>query len=172
MKKLFSLVFVLVLMSCGAVRVDYDYEKTTDFSNYTTYNYFSDLNTGLSDLDTKRLLKALDIAMQSKGMLISEEPDFYINIESDLYHTVSGNTVGVGLGGSGNSVAGGVSLGIPIGKPKNRREIIFNFVDNKKDILFWEAVSVDTYKENQSPEQRELHLQAIVNKVLDKYPPF
>lgn len=171
MKSLVSLLFVLVLFSCSAVRVQYDYEKTTDFSNYTTYNYFSDLKTGLSDLDTKRLLKALDIALQSKGMLLSEEPDFYINIESGTYQTANGNTVGVGVGGTGRSIGGGVSVGIPIGQPKVKREITFNFVDNKKDVLFWEAVSIDAYKENQTPEQRELHMQALVNKVLEKYPP-
>ncbi len=171
MKRVISLLFVLVLFSCGVVRVEYDYEKNTDFSNYSTYNYFSDLETGLSQLDTKRLLHALDIALQGKGMLFSEEPDFYINIESDKYYAVSNNTVGLGVGGTGNSVGGGISVGIPVGKAKQRREIIFNFVDNKKDVLFWEAVSVDVYKENQTPEQRELHLQAIVNKVLSKYPP-
>ncbi|WP_299431346.1 DUF4136 domain-containing protein [uncultured Maribacter sp.] len=171
MKKLFSLLFVLVLFSCNAVRVQYDYEKTTDFTSYTTYNYFSDIETGLSDLDTKRLLKALDIAMQSKGMLLSEEPDFYINIESKIYQTTNGNTVGVGVGGTGNSIGGGVSVGIPVGQPKMKREIAFDFVDTKKDALFWQAIGIDIYKENQTPEQRELHLHAIVNKVLDKYPP-
>lgn len=171
MKSLVSLLFVLVLFSCNAIRVQYDYEKTTDFTNYTTYNYFSDLDTGLSDLDTKRLLKALDIALQSKGMLFSEEPDFYINIESTIYQTTNGNTVGVGVGGSGSSIGGGVSVGIPIGQPKVKREITFNFVDNEKDVLFWEAVSIDAYKENQNPEQRELHLQGIINNVLEKYPP-
>lgn len=171
MKKLFSLLFVLVLFSCNALRVQYDYEKTTDFTSYTTYNYFSDIETGLSDLDTKRLLKALDIAMQSKGMLLSEEPDFYINIESKIYQTANGNTVGVGVGGTGTSIGGGVSVGIPVGQPKMKREITFDFVDTKKDALFWQAIGADTYKENQTPEQRELHLQVIVNKVLDKYPP-
>ncbi|WP_298473394.1 DUF4136 domain-containing protein [uncultured Maribacter sp.] len=171
MKRLVSLLFVIVLYSCSSVRVHYDYEKAVDFTSYTTYNYFSDLNTGLGELDTKRLLKSLDIVLQSKGMLFSEEPDFYINIESDLYHAVHNNTAGLGVGGTGNSVGGGISVGIPIGKTKNRREIIFNFVDYKKDVLFWEAVSIDTYKENQTPAQREMHIQTIVNKVLNKYPP-
>ncbi|WP_291871254.1 DUF4136 domain-containing protein [Maribacter sp.] len=171
MRGLFSLLFVIVLSSCNAVRVQYDYEKTTDFTNYTTYNYFSDLNTGLSALDTKRLLKSLNITLQSKGMLFSEEPDFYINIESNVYQTSNGNTVGVGVGGSGSSIGGGVSVGIPIGQPNIKREIIFDFVDNKKEMLFWQARSVDSFKDNTSPEKRELHLQELVNKVLDKYPP-
>jgi len=171
MKKWFSLVLVLVLMSCNAIRVTYDYERTTDFFNYTTYTYFSDIETGLSALDTKRLFKAMDIALQGKGMLFSEEPDFYINIESDFYHAPTNNTVGVGVGGTGRTIGGGVTIGIPVGPEKKKRKLIFNFVDTKKETLFWEAVSVDTYREDQTPEQKEKHIQEIVNKVLEKYPP-
>ena len=102
---------VLLFMSCHVVRVQTDYEKETNFSNYSTYNYFSDLETGLSELDEKRLIKVLDAVMQSKGLLLSEEPDFLVNIQSGIYQTPRNNTVGVGVGGTGRNVGGGVSVG-------------------------------------------------------------
>jgi len=151
--------------------VQTDYEKETDFSNYSTYNYFSDLETGLSELDEKRLIKVLDAAMQAEGILLSEEPDFLINIHSGIFQAPRSNTVGVGVGGTGRNVGGGVSVGIPIGQSNVQREISFDFVDSQKDMLFWQATSKSSFNENLTPVERKKKLQEIVEKVLSKYPP-
>ena len=74
MKNVFTLVLVLCLASCNTIRVNYDYDKGTDFTNYSTYNYYPDMNTGLSELDTKRLLHAVNAEMQAKGIRFSEDP--------------------------------------------------------------------------------------------------
>lgn len=161
---------LLLLASCGAIRVNYDYDKETDFSDYTTYNYFSDMNTGLSEFDTKRLLNAMDIILKNKGLLFSEEPDFLINIQSNSYQAPRNNTVGVGVGGTGRNVGGGVSVGIPVGQAKLERQIKFDFVDAKRDVLFWQANSRSSLKENVKPELREQKLQELVERVFEKYP--
>ena len=171
MKGLCYILLVLLFTSCHVVRVQTDYEKETDFSNYSTYNYFSDLETGLSELDEKRLIKVLDAAMQAEGILLSEEPDFLINIQSGIYQTPRNNTVGVGLGGTGRNVGGGVSMGIPIGQSNVQREISFDFVDSQKDMLIWQAISKSHLNENVTPLEREKKLKEIVEKVLSKYPP-
>jgi len=171
MKGIGYILLVLLFTSCHVVRVQTDYEKGTDFSNYSTYNYFSDLETGLSELDEKRLVKVLDAAMQTEGILLSEEPDFLINIESGIYQTPRNNAVGVGVGGTGRNVDGGVSVGIPIGQSNVQLEIIFDFVDSQKDMLFWQATSKSSFNENATPVEREKKLQETVEKVLSKYPP-
>lgn len=171
MKGLCYILLVLLFTSCHVVRVQTDYEKETDFSNYSTYNYFSDLETGLSELDEKRLIKVLDAAMQAEGILLSEEPDFLINIQSGIYQTPRNNTVGVGVGGTGRNVGGGVSVGIPIGQSNVQREISFDFVDSQKDMLIWQAISKSHLNENVTPLEREKKLKEIVEKVLSKYPP-
>lgn len=161
----------LLCVGCSGLRVDYDYDKNTDFSNYRTYNYYSDMQTGLSDLDTRRLLRALDSVLQTKGIQSSEEPDFLINIESREFQLPQNKSVGIGVGGGGRNVGGGVSIGMPIGAPNREREIIFDFIDSQKDALFWQAVSLSNYRENASPSTREKILGEIVVKVLTKYPP-
>ena len=163
--------FLLFITSCSSVRVNYDYDKKTDFSSYTTYNYYPEMETGLSGLDTKRMLILVDSTMQAKGIKLSEEPDFYINIQSDSFRATQNNNVGVGVGGGGGNVGGGISIGLPLGQPKLEREIRFDFVDSQKDVLFWEASSASGFKENVSPEMREQKLREIVNKVFEKYPP-
>ena len=165
------IVLALLIISCAPIRVNYDYEKTTDFTKYRTYNYYSDLQTGLNELDTKRLLVALDTKLQSKGFSLSETPDFFINIQSSEFQESQHNTVGVGLGGSGRNVGGGLSIGIPIGQSNINRRLVFDFIDENGNGLFWQAVSESSYNPKASPEKKEATLNAIVEKVLLKYPP-
>ncbi|MFK5973283.1 MAG: DUF4136 domain-containing protein [Flavobacteriaceae bacterium] len=171
MKRFFLLFILSLLFSCNAVKVSYDYDKDTDFSNYNTYNYFSDIKTGLSELDNKRLFRAMDITLRTKGLLFSEEPDFLINIQGTSFQAPQNSSIGVGLGSSGSNVGGGLSIGIPVGRPNVEQEIQFDFVDIKKDMLFWQANSKSSFKENMSPIEREQKLQEFVDKVFAKYPP-
>ena len=60
MKILSSLLLIILVVSCAPIRVNHDFEKGTDFSKYKTYSYYGDLKTGLSELDTKRFLDALE----------------------------------------------------------------------------------------------------------------
>lgn len=168
------LLYILVLcflFSCNAVRVNYDYDKTTDFSNYTTYNYFQDMESGLSQLDEKRLLNILDSTLQAKGYLLSEEPEFLINIKSFVFQSNSGNNVGVGVGGSGRNVGGGLSIGIPVGNSGIQRQILFDFVDASKNSLFWQADTQSGFRDNAAPIDREEQLKRVVAKAFSKYPP-
>ncbi len=168
----FGLTFlVLCLPSCVSIRVNYDYDKGTDFTNYSTYNYYPELNTGLSELDTRRLMEAVDSIMQGKGYLLSEEPDFLINIQSNAYRSPGGSAVGVGVGGTGGHVGGGVSVGLPLGQGNLEREIVFDLVDSQKDALFWQAVSNSSYSDNATPLSREEKLRAVAGKVFSKFPP-
>ena len=161
----------LLVLSCAPVRVNYDYEKLTDFNSYKSYNYYSDMNTGMSELDAKRLLDALDSELSAKGLHMSDSPDFLINIKSNTFQEGRRNNVGVGLGGGGGHVGGGISIGIPVGQAKINREIVFEFVDDNISGLFWQAISESAYAPNAKPEAKETQFKAIVEKVLSGYPP-
>ncbi len=171
MRKLIPLILAGILLSCASVRVNYDYDPETDFGSYRTYNYFEDMETGLSDLDTRRLIHAVDSLMQQRGIKLSEEPEFLINIQSQSFYKPQNSAVGVGVGGTGRNVGGGVSIGVPIGGSSLERELIFDFVDSQKNQLFWQAVSLSNLSDNAAPSTREKKIKEIVNKVLSKYPP-
>lgn len=170
--KVFTILLLgILVVSCAPIRVNFDFEKNTNFTQYKTYNYYSDMNTGLSPLDTKRLLDALDKKMAEKGFVLAETPDFFIDIKSSEYQQVQRNNVGVGLGGGGGNMGGGISIGLPIGQANVNRQITIDFVDENKKQLFWQAVSESNFKPNATPEKREALLNAIVEKVLIQYPP-
>lgn len=171
MKIVKAIAILFLVASCAPVYVNYDYEKGTDFTKYKSYNYYAEMKTGLSELDTKRLLDALDVQLQEKGFILSETPDFFIDIKSAEYQGVQRQTVGVGVGGGGRNVGGGISIGLPIGQAEVNRKITFDFVDENIKQLFWQAVSESNYNPNSTPEKREARLNAIVAKVLKKYPP-
>ena len=171
MRSLVLVFLAIFFASCSAVRVTYDYDKSTEFSNYTTYGYYPDMETGMSQLDAKRLLNAVDEVMQQKGILFSEEPDLLINIQSRDFRNPQNSNVGVGVGGTGGNVGGGVAIGIPLGRANVEREIVFDLIDSQKDMLVWQAVSETPFREAASPSVKEEKLYEIVNKVFSKYPP-
>ncbi len=170
--KIFPIILIAIfLSSCAPIRVNYDFEKGTDFSKYKTYNYYNDMKTGLSELDTKRFLEALDAKLEVLGITFSETPDFYIDIKSSQFQSTQRNTVGLGLGGGGRNVGGGLSIGIPIGQAEMNRKIIIDFVEENGKGLFWEAISESSFTLNASPQNRHEQLNAVVEKMLSKYPP-
>lgn len=170
MKRIALLLLISLLVSCGAT-VNYDYEKSTDFSKYKTYNYFSDMKSGMSELDEKRFMAAMDSALKAKGFTLAEEPDFFIDIQSEVYNSNDRSNVGVGLGGGGRNVGGGISVGIPVGQSSMTRTILIEFIDKDRKGLFWQANSSSSYKQNASPEKREADFNALATKILSKYPP-
>ena len=170
--KNFKVIVILVLItSCAPIRVNYDFDKTTDFTQYKTYNYYSDMKTGLSELDTKRFLDVLDLQMKAKGFILTDIPDFFIDIKSSDIQAAQRNTVGVGLGGGGRNVGGGVSIGIPIGQAGINRQVTIDFVDENAKQLFWQAVGEYNFNPNAAVEKREAQINAIIEKVLTEYPP-
>ena len=171
MKSVKILFISLIFFSCAPIYVTHDFEKGTDFSKYKSYNYYQDIETGLSSLDNKRLFKVLENELQSRGLSHSESPDFYINIFSQEFQEEQRSAVGVGMGGGGGNIGGGVSVGIPIGQSNISRQIVFEFVDENGIGLFWQAVTESSYNPNAVPEKRELYLKALVENVFKKYPP-
>ena len=169
--RLCLLVFLLMFISCASVHVSYDYDTATDFSSYTTYNYYPEMETGFNQLDAKRLIKAVDSAMLAKGFQFSEEPEFLINIKSSVFRSPQGSSLGVGVGGGSGGVGGGVSVGLPLGQPNYEREIVFDLVDSQKDVLIWQAVSSSNYRDNAAPATREKQLREVARKVFAKFPP-
>ncbi|MAO16954.1 DUF4136 domain-containing protein [Flagellimonas marinaquae] len=171
MRYLLFIVLIVVMASCSSVKVNYDYDKTVDFSSYSTYNYYSDMQSGLSQLDEKRLLNALDSTLKARGYRLAEEPELFINIMSNEYRSAPNNNVGVGLGGGGRNVGGGISVGLPLGGPNMQRSIQIDLVDAQRDALVWQAVAESGLRENASPSVREDKLRAVVKKVFSKFPP-
>ncbi len=170
MKYLLLSLCTAFLISCGAA-VSYDYDKEADFSKYTSYNFFPEMQTGMSPLDDQRIIKATDSLLQQRGFIKSENPQFYINFYSKEFTSTSRNTIGIGVGGGGRNTGIGVSGGIPIGGRQVNQQLTLDFIDATRDALFWQALIESDFKERATPIQKETHFYNAIEKALKKYPP-
>ena len=170
MKLQLAILAAIVLMSCGAV-VGVDYDKATDFSQYTTYDFYPSIESGLNELDNKRIMTATDSILRSRGFTRSEAPQLLINFYASEYISNSRNTIGIGVGGGGSNVGVGVSGGIPIGGRVINQRLTVDLIDAENDDLLWQAVYEGELKEKASPEQKENYYANTMAKILKKYPP-
>lgn len=169
--RLFALFLVsLLLTSCGAT-VTTDFDQDVDFSQYTTYNFYPSIDSGLNQLDDKRIMYATDSLLQARGFTKSDAPQLYINFFARETLTNSQNTIGIGIGGGGRNVGGGVSGGIPIGSSQINQQLTVDFIDAAKDDLVWQAVGDGSFKEKTSPKKKEAYYFNVIQKILKQYPP-
>lgn len=170
MKNGVSFFVFLFVLSCGPA-INYDYDRNADFESYKTYLYYSDIQSGLSTLDERRLLRALDDKLESMGFTKSSKPDFIINISGTAYETNNTSSVGVGVGGTGGNTSGSIGVSVPINNYKTYDELVIEFVDEKKGTTIWLADVNVVVPNSETPENRDAYFQNLVNKILGNYPP-
>lgn len=172
MKKSINLILLLlVITSCNAPKVAYDYDDQISYNQFRSYSLYPELESGLSMLDEKRLLEAIDIVMQQKGVAPSASPDLYLNIYTEEYVERNRNNLGVGISGGRRGLGVGISGGIPVGGPKQYLIIYFDLIDVQKDQLIWQAEVSRKFNDNASPDKRRQWFQKVVEKAFSKYPP-
>ena len=85
------LMFLLVglLASCSSVRVATDYDQSANFNDYNTFAFFKPGidQAEISDLDKKRILRAIESELMSKGFTKSENPSMLVSIFTTAEYT-------------------------------------------------------------------------------------
>lgn len=170
MKQLLLLVATAMLISCGAT-VNYDYDTQKDFSVYKTYDFFPEIDSGLSELDNFRVMKMTDSILQTNGFIKSESPDFLINFFAKEFISQSSTVIGVGVGGGGHNGGVGVSGGIPVGGNQINQQLTLDFIDEKADKLIWQAVGNDVLKVKANSVKKDVYYFKLISKMLSGFPP-
>ncbi|MDT0677136.1 DUF4136 domain-containing protein [Autumnicola musiva] len=165
------LIICAILAGCNSPKIAYDYDQNTNFSKYSTYALFPEFNTGLSQLDEQRLIRALDNAMPQKDFATADNPGIYVNAYTEKYQQESNNSLGLGVGSGGGGVGVGVSGGIPLGSSKTFLRLTLDFIDKNRDSLVWQAIIDIKFNPNASPEDRQALFDKVVQKALEGYPP-
>lgn len=170
--KFFRLIVIACLVvSCNAPRAVYDYDQHVSFDQYSTYSLYPELQSGLSQLDERRLLSALEDQLQEVGFSRSANPQLFVNVYTEEFRESSRSSLGVGIGGGGGTMGVGVSGGIPLGGPEMYLRLTFDFIDVADDSLVWQAVVESKFDPNAKPEERQRTFSRIVRKALEGYPP-
>ncbi|GAA3587100.1 DUF4136 domain-containing protein [Flavivirga amylovorans] len=185
MKKLLNflplLVLLIVITSCSSVRVAADYDKNANFGEYKTFAFFK---TGIdkaeiSDLDKRRILRAIEAEMLTKGFIKSESPDLLVSLFTksqqrvDVYNN-SWGFGGWGWGGFGPWGAGfgpgwGWGWNQPSVSTSTQGVLYIDLIDSNKKELVWQGMGTGYLSRNM--EKKEARIKEFVTEIMTKYPP-
>ncbi|KJD32648.1 lipoprotein [Tamlana sedimentorum] len=174
------LAFFVVLSSCTSVKVAADYDKKANFNNYKTFAFFK---TGIdkaeiSDLDKRRILRAIEAELLAKGFTKSENPDLLISLftKSNQRVDVYNNAWGYGAWGWGGwGPWGGFGPGWgwgwnqPTTSVSTEGTLFIDLIDAEKKELIWQGMGTGYLSRN--VEKKEERIQEFVTEIMKKYPP-
>lgn len=172
---------MLFIASCASVQVLSDYDKEANFSNYKSYAFYK---TGIdkaeiSDLDKKRILRAIETEMAAKGFVKSENPDLLVSIftkeqqQVDIYNGYWGGYYGwgwspyywgpgygYGYGGYGNNVS-----------TSTEGSLYIDLIDTKTKQLVWQGKGIGTLNNTSNIDKKEARIKEFVSHIMEQYPP-
>ncbi|MDX6183111.1 DUF4136 domain-containing protein [Flavobacterium sp. Fl-77] len=171
--KLVPFFLLLILTSCSTVSVYSDYDKKVDFAPYKTYAFFKSGidKVEISDLDKRRILRAIDDQMQAKGFTKSENPDLLINIftksreQVDVNQFNAGWGYGWGFGWNPFMMYGGQTTV----STSTEGTLFIDFIDAKKKEMIWQGEGIGTLTKN--VDKKDEKVAEFVTKILAQYPP-
>ncbi|WP_373055656.1 DUF4136 domain-containing protein [Zunongwangia sp. H14] len=166
------LLATVLFTSCSTVQVASDYDREANFGSYNTYAFFKPGidKAEISDLDKKRILRAIEQEMNEKGFTKSENPDLLVSIFTKTNENINiyqNNMPGWGYGwgwspwywGSGYNTVNRTSEGT----------LYIDLIDANEKELVWQGMGTAALAEKVDRKQERIN--EIVGKILVKYPP-
>ena len=162
------LLLAVVTGACSSVRVAADYDKHANFNSYKTFAFFKPGidKAEISDLDKKRILRAIEAQLTAKGMTKSDNPDMLISIFTtekervDVYNNY-------GWGWGWNPYWWGMSY--PNVSTTTEGSLFIDFIDAEKNELVWQGKGTGYL--SQRMDKKEERINEFVKSILEKYPP-
>jgi len=169
--KLLPLVLLFLVASCSSVRVTSDYDTATDFSNYKTFAFYKKGidKVEISDLDKRRILKAVETELLAKGFTKSENPDLLVNIftksrqKVDIYNN---NSMYFGW----HPWYYGPNYGMHISK-YTEGTLFVDLIDAEKKELVWQGIGSGGLTTSGNVVKKEERIKSFVAEIMTKYPP-
>ena len=169
--KIVPVLFIMMLLtSCSSVSVAVDYDREVNFDNYKTYAFYKPGidEVEISDLDKRRILRAIDRELSAKGMVKSENPDVLVNIFTEAEENINiyQNNFGWGWG-----PGWGWGWGMPMTNVSRNVEgsLFIDLIDKNKNQLVWQGLGKGILSIDM--DQKEERINEIVMKIMAKYPP-
>lgn len=171
MRKILStliLATILVFTSCSGIRVVSDHDKEVDFSTYSTYAFYKPAidEVKISDLDKRRILRAIDYELNQKGMIKSEQPKMIISIYTKEQERIDIHQ---------HFNYGWWPYYDPFGprsyvSQTTEGTLFIDFLDAKTKTLIWQGIGYSDLIAKDS-ERKEKRINEIVAKILTNFPP-
>ena len=170
--KIIAVFMFLFLSSCSSVMVNSDYDINIDFTKYKTFGFQKSGidKVEISDLDKKRILRAIDSEMTKKGFAKSETPDLLITIFTKEREQVDVNQYNSNFGYGWRWGWDPFMWGGQTTVTKTTEGTLFiDIIDAAKKELIWQGEG-DGYL-TKKMEEKEARINEFVIKILAQYPP-
>ncbi|TGD56901.1 DUF4136 domain-containing protein [Flavobacterium humi] len=170
--KIITVVLAFIVTSCSTVRVNSDYDKTVNFSQYKTYAFHKNGidKAEISDLDKKRILKSIDAQLAAKGMTKSETPDLLVNIFTKERERIDVNQFNAGWGyGWGYGWNPYLWGGRTYVSSSTEGTLYIDLIDAKNKELIWEGMGTGYL--TQDTHKKDERINEFVTKIIAEFPP-
>lgn len=167
--KFLPLLAILFFTACSPVRVATDYDSKANFNQYKTFAFYKKGidKVDISDLDKRRILRAIESEMLAKGMTKSENPDVIVNIFAKTTKKVR---VYDDYSYVWRPWYYGPNFGTRISQ-YNEGTLFIDLIDNENKELVWQGIGSGALS-NKSVAKKEARIKEFVAEILAKYPPF
>lgn len=177
---MFPVLAVLLFTSCNSVKVVSDYDQGINFATYKTFAFYK---TGIdkaqiSDLDKKRILRAIEYEMGNRGFVKSKDPDLLVSIFTREREQVDVYSYPYGWGWSYWGYWGpywgpgwGAGYWGPTVSSYTEGSLYIDLIDAKSRQLVWQGKGVGTLNKNKKVDKKVQQIQKFVSEILQQYPP-
>ena len=172
LKFLSLLALLIVATSCTSVRVATDYDRNANFGNYTSFAFYKPGidKAKISDLDKKRILRAIDTELSAKGIQKSETPTILVSIFTKEQERVDVYNNNFGWGWGWNPWWYGGYWGNTVSR-STEGQLYIDLIDAKTNELVWQGVGSARLYTGSNLDKKEERIREIVREILAKYPP-
>ena len=170
--KFLPVLLIFLFTSCVTVRVATDYDQGANFSNYDSFAFYRPGidKAKISDLDKKRILRAIETEMTAKGMMKSETPSLLVSIFTKERERVDVYNNHFGYGWGWNPWYYGGYYGNNVSQT-TEGSLYIDLIDTKTNELVWQGVGTANLVTSSDIERRVERIQEIVREILVEYPP-
>ena len=185
--KLFSFALIVVIISaCSSIKITTDYDKTVDFTQLKTFEYYgwaAESDKILNQLEKDRIEAAFGVEFKKRGLEYVESGGdmvvvLFIMTENKTQYNAT--TTGMGYGGYGGYYGYGPGWGWGPGMGMSMSTttvseynytvgtLVIDIYNPKTEKLIWESIASGTVKDN--PQAREKNLPKTIGMIMAPYP--
>jgi len=174
------LAFAVFAAGCSGISTSVDFDPSTDFAAYQTYNWVPDASSegagvAADQLIDARVRSAIESELDARGMTRVDlaQADMAVGYQVTSQDKVSYNTVSTGWGGGYGRRRGGWGGGMSTTYENAYTDgsIILALFDNAERVLVWQGSATSTIDPGASPDARTEAIQEAVAKMMENFPP-
>ncbi|WP_319408520.1 DUF4136 domain-containing protein [uncultured Desulfosarcina sp.] len=170
----------LVISGCSGIKVNQDYDPTTDFASMKTYRWAAETQEKTGELrvdnplrDT-RIRAAVDRLLNEKGFrkFVDGSPTFLVRYQYVLRQKIGSDGGGIGFGIGSFGSHGGIAIGTGNSvRAYDEGALTIDFVDAASQSLLWRGTGTQPFREYDDPKKTNKDINLLVEKILAQFPP-